>query len=255
MKNKTILITGASTGIGKALAIKLAKNNKLILLARNIDLLSEIKKESCSGDNVDIYKCDVTKIDEVKEVFSSIVSKHNEIDLAILNSGVSYRNSIEDYSSEKAKITMDTNYLGVIFCVEQLLPIFLRQKKGIIAGVSSLADARGFVKSGFYCASKAALTAYLESLRAELIPYGIKVVTIKPGFVKTPMTDKNEFKMPLLMEVDEAADIIINGLIQEKRIIQFPMPIVLAVKFLKIIPNFLFEFISRNQLRIVGNKD
>jgi short-subunit dehydrogenase len=256
LSDKTILITGASTGIGRELAIKLAaNNNRLILLARRVELLNQIKDEIGENNRIDIYQCDVSDYEQVKTVLTSILSKYKIIDLSILNSGVSFRNSIENFDSCMAKKTFDINVMGVIYCIEQLLPMYIKERRGVIAGVSSLADARGFAKSSFYCASKAALSIYLEGLRGELIPYGVKVITIKPGFVKTPMTDKNEFRMPLLMNVDKAVNIIIMGIQKEKTVIQFPLIISLAVKLLKFIPNFIFDFISSNQIKIIGKKD
>jgi short-subunit dehydrogenase len=256
LSGKTILITGASTGIGRELALKLsAVNNQLILIARRTELLNQIKEEVINNSQIDIYQCDVSNHDQVKAVFNTILKKHQRIDLSILNSGVSYRNSIEDFDADKGKKTFDINVMGVIYCIEQLLPMYMKEGRGIIAGVSSLADARGFAKSGFYCASKAALTTYLESLRCELKSYGVKVITIKPGFVKTPMTDKNEFKMPLLLSVDKAVNIILNGLKKEKAIIQFPFLIAAAIKLVKIIPNNIFDYISSNQIKIIGKKD
>ena len=104
-----------------------------------------------------------------------------------------------------------------------------------------------FRKSGFYNASKAAATILLESLRIELKPFNVKVITVKPGFVRTPMTDKNEFHMPFMMNVDKAAKIILEGIKKEKLVIEFPLPIVLATKLMNILPNFLFD-------RLAGKK-
>ncbi|MDP3832090.1 MAG: SDR family NAD(P)-dependent oxidoreductase [Ignavibacteriaceae bacterium] len=254
---KTILITGASTGIGKELALRLAaQNNRLILLSRRLELLNQIKDDAGNkNQQIDVFLCDVSDHEQVKTVFKSILDKHKTIDISILNSGVSFRNSIEDFDASKAKKTFDINVMGVIYCIEQLLPMYMKEGRGIITGVSSLADARGFAKSGFYCASKAALSIYLESLRSELKPYGVKVITIKPGFVKTPLTDKNEFKMPMLMSVNKAVDIIIAGLTKEKTIIQFPFLISAVIKFVKLIPNNLFDYISINHIKITGKKD
>ncbi len=99
----------------------------------------------------------------------------------------------------------------------------------------------------FYCASKAAASIYLEGLRVELKKYGIKVITVKPGFVKTPMTDVNEFKMPFLMPADKAAKIILKGIKKEKRIIQFPFPTVIASKLIGLMPNFLYDYLIQTQ--------
>jgi hypothetical protein len=249
LRNKNIIITGASTGIGKALAIEIANYNcNLFLLARRIELLEEIK-ESLINKPAKIYciKNDVGDKDSVKEAYKQVCEITDDIDLAILNSGVGYRMTVENYDSELALKTFNTNFMGLVYWIEQLLPGFMKKRSGIIAGVSSLADNRGYSGSGFYCASKAAASIYLEGMRVELQKYGIKVITVKPGFVKTPMTDVNEFKMPFLMSADKAAKIILKGLIKEKKVIQFPLPTVIGSKLIGIMPNFLYDFLSSKQ--------
>jgi short-subunit dehydrogenase len=244
---QVILITGASTGIGKELAKQLSDINcSLVLLARRSDLLGELKTQlKSSKANINIYKCDVADPDEVKKVFTEIREHYNKIDIAILNAGVGSKSSAEDFNYENAKRTFDVNVLGIVNCLENILPDFIKRKGGMIVGVSSLADSRGWKGSGFYCASKAAATILMENLRVELQPFNVKVITVKPGFVETPMTAKNKFKMPFLMSAEKAAKIIISGIKSEKRIIQFPLPTVLGSKLMRIVPDFLFEYISR----------
>ena len=116
-------------------------------------------------------------------------------------------------------------------------------------GVSSLADSKGYSKSGFYSASKAAATIYLEGLRTELIDYNVKVLTVRPGFVKTLMTDKNEFKMPFMMSTEKAAKIIIAGIEKEKRMIQFPWQMVLITRLIPSIPSSLYEKLESLSLK------
>jgi len=117
----------------------------------------------------------------------------------------------------------------------------------MMVGVSSLADSRGWKGSGFYCASKAATTILLENLRVELKPFNVKVITVKPGFVETPMTAKNKFPMPFLMSAEKAARIIIKGMKKEKRVIQFPLPMVISSKLIRVVPDFLFEYFAKKQ--------
>lgn len=248
LKNKVILITGASSGIGEAVARRFADEGALLALtARRKDIVDKFAQQLEVKTRVASYKCDVTNTEEVRNVYRQIKIDFGKIDLAFLNSGVSFRSSVKEFSSEKAKQTFDTNVLGLINFVEVLLPDFMNERNGVIVGVSSLADSRGFPKSGFYCASKAAASIFLESLRIELKPYNVKVITVRPGFVKTPMTDKNEFFMPFLMEPDKAAEIIVNGIKKEKRIIQFPIAISMAVRILKIMPDFLFEYLASRE--------
>ena len=114
--------------------------------------------------------------------------------------GISGLIAVEKFDSSVAKQIIDTNVIGMINCIEALLPDFIKSRNGMIVGVSSLADGRGFPKSGVYCASKAAASIFLESMRAELKSYNVKVLTVKPGFVRTPMTAKNNFAMPFLIK-------------------------------------------------------
>lgn len=245
-ENKDILVTGASSGIGKAIAIQLLKENcRLILLARRIELLEELVNQPQITNNQPlIIKCDVSKKEEVVSAYKIIEEKFGGVDAAILNSGVGHTVTVKNYNSLYAEDIFGVNVLGMVYWIEQLLPGFVKKKSGMIVGVSSLADNRGFSGSGFYCASKAAASIYLEGLRVELKRYGIKVVTVKPGFVKTPMTEQNNFKMPFLMEPEEAAQIIIDGIKKEKRIIQFPWQTVLLTRFVGLIPGFIYEWLA-----------
>lgn len=120
----------------------------------------------------------------------------------------------------------------------------------MIAGVSSIADVRGFPNSGLYCASKSAVSTFLESLRVELKSAGIKVAVVRPGFVLTPMISENKFKMPFLINVEKAAAIIVKGIKNEKKIIQFPLGTVLGGKLLKMMPNFIFDFIFTKNIKL-----
>lgn len=246
LKNKKILLTGGSSGIGYALSKKLVlKGNSVAVLARRGDRLLQLTNE-CKGSegNLYTYKCDVTDKPGVKEVISEINKTLGGIDIAILNSGIGRPEGIRKFNSENAFEIFNTNVIGVVNCIEMLLPILLTQKSGVIAGVSSLADNKGYSGSGFYSGSKAAVTLILESLSTELKKNGIKVITIKPGFVKSEMTAKNNFKMPFIMEAGKAADIIIKGLIKEKRIIQFPLITATGAKFIGLLPVKLFEFLE-----------
>ncbi|MCX6169507.1 MAG: SDR family NAD(P)-dependent oxidoreductase [Ignavibacteriales bacterium] len=245
-ENKVVLITGASSGIGKAIALQLLREKcRLILLARRIELLEELVNQSQITNNQPlIIKCDVSKKNEVASAYKVIKEKFGSVDVAILNSGVGRTVTVDNYDSRFAEETFGANFFGIVYWVEQLLPDFVKIKKGMIVGVSSLADNRGYSGSGFYCASKAAVSIYFEGLRVELKRYGIKVITVKPGFVKTPMTAQNKFKMPFLMEPEEAAQIIIDGIKREKRIIQFPWQMALLTRIVGLIPGSLYEWLA-----------
>jgi short-subunit dehydrogenase len=250
LKNKKIILTGGSSGIGYQLSKKLLLEGcSLSVLARRKERLDKLADETKGlGGKLLTYQCDVTDKNKVNNVITEAIKAMGGIDIAVLNSGVGRPDGIKKFSSENAEAVFNTNVLGIVNCIETLLPVFLEQKHGVIAGVSSLADNRGYSKSGFYDGSKAAATIILESLSAELKMHGIKVVTIKPGFVRSEMTAQNNFKMPFLMDADKAADIIVKGLKKEKRIIQFPLMTVIGSKLIGLLPVRLFEYFEYKRL-------
>ena len=250
LKDKKIILTGGSSGIGYQLSKKLLLEGcSLAVLARRKDRLDKLTEETKGfGGKLFTYQCDVADKNKVDTVIIAAIKAMGGIDIAVLNSGVGRPDGIKKFSSENAATVFNTNVLGIVNCIESLLPIFLEQKHGVIAGVSSLADNRGYSMSGFYCGSKAAVTMILESLSAELKMHGIKIVTIKPGFVRSEMTAQNNFKMPFLMAADKAADIIVKGLMKEKRIIQFPLMTIIGSKLIGLLPIRLFEYLEYKRL-------
>ena len=245
--NKTVLITGASSGIGKAVGEKLLQINcNLILTARRNDIIENwVNKLENKKANILILKNDVINKSNVAQTFAKITEEFGNIDVAILNSGIGKNVTTQNFSSQIAEDIINTNFLGVVYWIEQLLPNMMKNKSGIIAPVSSLADNRGYSGSGFYCASKAALSIFAEGLSIDLAKFGIKVITIKPGFVKTKMTDQNKFKMPFMISAEKAAEKIIAGIKKEKSIIQFPFPTVLGAKIIGMLPNWVYRLIAK----------
>jgi len=246
LQGKTILLTGASSGIGFALSRLLAKEKvKLALLARREKILLRLAEDlKNSGSVILPLKCDVSKKDETRDAYLKIKSRFGPVDIAIFNSGLAYRAGLDHFNIDTAREIFDVNVFGLLNFMGELLPDLKSRKEGVIVGVSSLSDCRGFPRSGFYNASKAAMTFLLESLRIELKSYNIKVLTVKPGFVKTEMTEGNQYHMPFLMPAEKAAGIIIKGIKKEKKLIQFPLPTVLSTRLLKMMPDFMFEMIA-----------
>jgi short-subunit dehydrogenase len=186
--NKNVVLTGASSGIGYQMAKDLAREGaNLVLLARrkNIldDLAAELKKTNSDQKIIALY-CDITSRESVNNAFKSAKKEFEQINIIIMNAGASYRMSIEEFNADKIERTINTNLTGTINCLNEVIPEFIKNKKGVIVGISSLAEARGFPKSAAYCSSKAAVSIFLESIRIELKKYNVKVITVKPGFVK-----------------------------------------------------------------------
>ncbi len=244
LENKTILITGASAGIGKAIAGKLSLINcRLILAARRISLLDEIKSNPAAKAEIETVQCDVSKKEDVAAAYKFAVEKFGNIDIAILNAGVGMHVTPTAFNSEYAEKVMGTNFMGVVYWIEHLLKDYLKNNRGTIVGISSLADNRAYGTS-FYNPSKAALTIFLEGLRLDLKKHNINVITVRPGFVETDMTSRNNFKMPFLISPSKAAEIIVEGIIKEKKMIQFPIPTVLLTRIIGFLPLSLYELFA-----------
>ena len=245
---RNILIFGSSQGIGKALALEYAPLcSNLILMSRNMDAVEKLRNNILiQQSNVFLKKCDVSIISEVKDAIEYALNKVKTIDLAVLNAGVGNPEQMEFFKSENYKKAFEINTFGIANALEFLIPVMKSQGYGTIAGVTSLADVRGYPGSSSYCSSKAAASILLESARLELKKFNINIITIRPGFVRTAMTDKNEFWMPFLMESKKAAKIIIKGIEKKKSVVQFPFFTVNLTRLVKNIPNFLYDPILRN---------
>src|SRR4030095_13642790 len=243
-KHKKVIIFGASQGIGKALALEYAKHGcSLVLGSRNEAALEEITEEIISKNGKCFYKkCDVSITENVKDFINFSLEKLGTIDLAVINSGIGGPNWMSEFSSEQLIKMFEINTFGIARALEFLIPIMKKQGHGTIAGVTSLADVRGYGGSSSYTSSKAAASILLEAARVELKKENINVITVKPGFVKTAMTDKNEFYMPFIMNTDKAARLIRKGIEKGKSIVQFPFGTVNSTRLIKNVPNWLYDW-------------
>lgn len=246
LRGKTVIVTGASSGIGLALSRLLAKEKlNLALIARRGDVLSRLAEElKDSGSTILPVPCDVAGREGVIRACREVKARFGEVDIAVLNAGLGYGGGIEPFNAEAGRRIFEVNVFGVIDFIGELLPDFRRRGNGMIVGVSSLADSRGFPRNGFYSASKSAVTFILDALRVESKKHGIKVLTVKPGFVQTPMVGDNDFKMPFIVTAEKAATLILKGIKKEKKFVQFPFPMWASAKIIKFMPNFLYEPIA-----------
>jgi short-subunit dehydrogenase len=243
---KTIWITGASTGIGAETALQLACIKVHILVtARSGDKLKALadKAKDLPG-TITPAPCDVTDTAAVAKLYAEMEEKHGPIDLVLLNAGTGFGDSATEFDIDTFKKTFDINVNGVANCLEPVLPSFVKRGKGHIAIVASVAGFRGLPKSVSYGPSKAALINLAEALYVDLKPKGIKVQVINPGFVKTPLTDKNTFNMPMLMPVEKGAQALIKGLNSNAFEIIFPWPFVVFVKLMDMLPNKIYLWLA-----------
>lgn len=246
--SKTVFIAGASRGIGKALAIEFSRNGwNTFLTARNTENLQLLKDEILSKYAVscEIGKLDITIESDYDKSFHKCLQIYSSIDLVILNSGISKSVKLKNIDLETIRQIYETNFFGIVTGMKKSIDIFLNQKYGKLAVVSSLADARGIPGSAAYSSSKAAISQISDAARIELRNSNIEVVLIKPGFVTTDMTAKHTFHMPFLISAERAAIIIYKGLKRNKMRIYFPFPTAILTYLLKLIPSFLFEFLFR----------
>jgi len=238
-----IWITGGSSGIGAETALQYAQaGSRVAISARGIDKLEDTAKKADELEgSISAYACDVTNPEELTTAFDSIVQDFKTVDLVIFNAGTYKQTPAEDdFSIEPYQQSIDINYIGVINCLATVIPHMKKNGSGKIAIVSSLAGFSGLPNSAAYGASKAALINLCETLKIDLMRYGISVHLITPGFVRTPMTDVNEFPMPFLMEPEDAASAIIQGLEKNKFLIAFPLSFALILRILRLLPYPLY---------------
>jgi short-subunit dehydrogenase len=247
---KTIWITGASSGIGRALAIKFANEGWIVAAsARRENLLQELNK---INENIYSFPLDVTNIDQCKTVFNSIVDKLKDIEISIFSTGIHDPESEKEFSLEKIRKIMEVNYFGTMNSINSVYNYYNSKKSGQISIVSSVAGYRGLPAAGAYCASKSALTSFTESLHFEMKRKNVRVSLISPGFIKTPMTDQNDFPMPMIKSPEFAAEKIYTGLVNKKGFeIHFPKAFTFIMKLLSILPSSIyFKIVEKGMKKI-----
>lgn len=236
----TALITGASTGIGADLARNLARRGvRVALIARRRELLESLAGEL--GPGTVVVEADLTDPFRAKAAVEEAQGRLGRLDLVIANAGTGYNKAAPKLQVEHIVDVIRLNALGACATVTAAIPYLVQQGSGHLVGVTSLAGMRGLPASAAYSASKAAFSVFLESLRVDLWRAGISVTDVRPGFVATPLTAKNKFKMPFLMTSPEAAERIVRALERKKRVFAFPWPTALAMRFATLLPSFIYE--------------
>ncbi|GIW81118.1 MAG: short-chain dehydrogenase [Gemmatales bacterium] len=239
--DRIAFITGASSGIGWEVAKELARQGcKVGLVARRQEALEKLADEIATHGGVAASApADVSDRKQVQSAFRELADRLGPCDLLVANAGVGVPSFIEPFNIADVERMIRVNLFGVIYAVEAVLPAMLRRGSGHLAAVSSLAAYKGLPVESGYCASKAAVNTYMESLRIQLRYRGIHVTTICPGFVRTPMTEVNQFHMPWLMEADEAARRIVRALARRKKVYNFPWQTTLLMKVTRWLPDWV----------------
>ncbi len=247
---KNIWITGASSGIGKSLALKFAQEGwQVAASARRESLLIDLSNKN---SNIHSFPLDVTDSEKSKLVFNEIINKLGDIEICVFCTGIHDPKSERILNLEKIKKIMEVNFFGSINSINAVYEYYKKRKSGHISVVSSVAGYRGLPAGGAYCASKAALTNYSESLYFDLKRFNVRVSVVHPGFIKTPMTDQNDFPMPMIKSPEFAADQMFKGLTQSNAFeIHFPKQFTFIMKILRIMPNWLYLKVVKKGMKLI----
>lgn len=243
-------ITGASKGLGRALAIRCAAAGwHVVASARGAAELNSLVEESAGlPGQITVLPLDVTDAQAVAAAVDRIETDIAPLGIAVLNAGTHRPISAKDFKAEHVEALLRLNVMGIAHCLEALLPAMIRRGSGQIALVASVAGYAGLPTAAGYGASKAAVINMAEALRPELDALGITLQVVNPGFVETPLTDKNEFPMPFLMPAPAAAEAFFQGLLGTSFEIVFPRRFIFLMKLLKILPYWLFFKLTRKAL-------
>jgi NAD(P)-dependent dehydrogenase (short-subunit alcohol dehydrogenase family) len=281
--NKVVLITGASSGIGRGLALELARRGaKIGLLARGTEttqamaaaagagarrssnvssarpalrtrlqeVVSEIESSRDAGSASGTVQAlelpaDVRDANAVRAAADRLRKEFGRIDVMIANAGTGETVDASELDPEDVARLLSVNVIGVVNSVAAVLTEMIKRGSGQLVVISSLAAYRGLPKSAAYCSSKAAVSAFFESLRLDLEPKGIAVTIIHPGFIKTPLTAGRNAKMPFLMELDDAVEKIVRAIEKQKKSYAFPWQLATIVRAGMVMPIFMYDWISR----------
>ena len=244
MTQPLVFITGASSGIGQALAHRYHQAGfRLALVARRT---SEVKTwasaQEISPDSYEIYSADVSVTDSIVAAGRDCIARQGVPDVVIANAGISVGMDTAVLSDiDVMARTFATNNIGMAATFQPFVDAMVQRGSGTLVGIGSVAGIRGLPGHGAYCASKAAVISYCESLRGELRPHGVRVVTVSPGYIDTPLTQQNRYSMPFLMQPADFADRAFRTIQAgvSYRVIPWQMGVV--AKLLRMLPNPLFD--------------
>lgn len=248
LQGRRVWLTGASYGIGRALALELARRGcRLGLSARSRDALEELARE-CGNESFAL-PLDATDREANARAADEILRRFGGLDIALFNAGSCEYVDVKRFDSSLFERMMRINFLGVIYGIEAALPMLRHSPEPQIVGMSSAAAYRGLPRAEAYGASKAAVRHMLQALRLDLAPMNIPVTIVCPGFVRTPLTDKNDFEMPMIVEANWAARKIADGVARYEHEIHFPKLFTGFLKCLGMLPSPLYSRLAGKLVR------
>ncbi len=246
-QEKVVMVTGASSGIGRGVAVELSRRGATLgLVARRTETLQEIVSEFESrGGKALAVPGDVQDALAVRAAADRFREQLGPIDVLIANAGIGSTNDSAELRASEVAGVINVNVIGAANSVAAVVPEMVARGRGQLVVISSLAAYRGLPKSAAYCASKSAVSAFFESLRLDLQPRGIAVTIIHPGFIKTPLTAGRHAQMPFLMELDVAVEKILRAIEKKKKSYAFPWQLASVVRAGMIMPTSMYDWISR----------
>ena len=241
------MITGASSGIGRGLAVELGRRGaKLGLVARRANVLEEVIREiEAVGSKAVAVPADVQDAGSMSAAAEKVRAEFGPIDILIANAGIGPTRDAAEINAEEIAGVINVNVIGASNSVAAVIPDMVARRSGQLVVISSLAAYRGLPKSAAYCASKAAVSAFFESLRLDLTPRGIAVTIIHPGFIKTPLTSGRDAQMPFLMELDDAVQKMLRAIGERRKRYSFPWQLATIVRLGMVMPFWMYDQISR----------
>ncbi|MEP6570395.1 MAG: SDR family NAD(P)-dependent oxidoreductase [Acidobacteriota bacterium] len=247
LQDKIVMITGASSGIGRGLALEFARRGaKLGLVARRADVLEEVIREiEAIGSKALALPADVQDAASMSAAAEKLRTEFGPIDIMIANAGIGPTRHAAEIDAAEIAGVINVNVIGASNSAAAVIPAMVDRRSGQLVIISSLAAYRGLPKSAAYCGSKAAVSAFFESLRLDLMPKGIDVTIIHPGFIKTPLTSGRDARMPFLMELDDAVKKMTRAIEERRKRYSFPWQLATIVRLGMIMPFWMYDQISR----------